>query len=225
MSTLSPALRTLAALRGAAHLVGRPTGVAHVYVGPLTPSGRFVPSKAATVCRAATRRLQVLEAGASALGRGRRVCRRCQVLLPPALGVEVPQLVTRDDWVAAYSNLTISDLVLAAAWCRTVEETHQVGYVTSVVHGQQPIRQPAEGSPARALYDLHARILYRRRQLLIAARTPEEVAEMRARQAEQIETHAQILAGRRAQQAIDRAHERRRRGEYLTPRERQLVAS
>lgn len=225
MSTLSPALRTLAALRAGAHLVGRPTGVAHIYQGALTPSGRYVPSKAATVCRAATRRLTVLE-GAAALGPGRRVCRRCQVLLPPSLGVETgKQLTTRDEWSAAYAHLTVGDLVLAAAWCRTVEETHQVGYVTTLVHGPQPFRQPAVGAEGRALFDLHSRVLFRRRQLVAAARTPEEIEEARRRAEDQAEDDARIQAARRRQVAIDQAVDRRNRGGYLTPHERQLVAS
>lgn len=224
MSDLSPALRTIAALRAGGHLVGRPSGVAHIYSGPLTPSGRFVPSKAATVCRAATRRLTVLE-GAAALGPGRRVCRRCQVLLPPALGVETgKQLATRDEWAAAYAHLTISDLVLAAAWCRTVEETHQVGYVTTLVHGPQPFRQPAVGAEGRDLFDLHARVLFRRRQLVAAARTPEEIQAARWAAEDRAEEDARILASRRQQVAIAKAVDRRTRGQYLTPHERQLIA-
>jgi hypothetical protein len=41
-------------------LAARPAGVAHVYTGPLTPSGRFIPRTGQTVCRARTRRLHVV---------------------------------------------------------------------------------------------------------------------------------------------------------------------
>ncbi|MCM0622598.1 hypothetical protein [Nocardioides bruguierae] len=63
--------------------VSRPTGVAHVYVGPLTPGGH-VPRARRAYCRAHTRRLTVIQTGRLASTgpvSGHRVCARCVTCL------------------------------------------------------------------------------------------------------------------------------------------------
>ena len=216
MSTLSPALRVLAAVRSGAHLAGRPRGVVHLYSGPLTRSGRFVPAAGLTVCRAATRRLTVVEpplpSKAPDLG-GRRFCRRCTAALPPSLGVAVQQPVSRDDWAAAYGHLTVDDLVLAARWTQSTGECHQVGLVASIVLGPQGKRPVDDAIKAR------------RPKLVAAERTEQERAENHARRDAADAEHARIIRADREDRRRSRIHERRRHGGYLTPWERQLIAS
>lgn len=211
----TPALRVLAALRAGAHPVVRPrSAVVHLHRGPMTPSGRLIPRAGRTVCRARTGRLHVLEVtpgGAVELG-GRRFCRRCTTALPPALGSDVKQLITRDDWATAYGHLVVDDLALAASWSRTVAETYTVATVASIVLGGMPHTQAVDRV-----------VLARRRVLAAAERTPEEIAAVQRDRETQQHNDALIAAGRRRDAAINRAVERRSRGGYLMPHERDLL--
>lgn len=226
---IAPSLRLVGAVAAGAVLVGRPrSGVLHVYTGPLTPSGRFVAAVGRTVCRAHTRRLTVLELATPQLDlRGRRVCRRCMPLLPAALGrADSADLgPARDEWLDAYGHLTVDDVRQAALWCRTVDETHQVGRVATMLHGEKPRGLPARLTPAQAaVRDLHDTVERRRKQLVAAERTDEERAAVaRGREVDDIERR-RVDKGRRDEATRDRIREKARAGKYIAPWERQLVS-
>lgn len=227
---IAPALRLVAAVANGARLVGRPhSPVLHLYRGPLTPSGSSVPQAGRTVCRARTRRLSVLEPSPSpGLDlHGRRVCRRCMPLLPAALGrsAEVDGFVRMDDWKRTYADLTPGMFEQAGRWARTVEESHQIGMVASLVHGEKPRAPRVRLNPAQVqLADMHAAIEARRRDLVAAERSPEERATNE--RVRQLEAHdrQRTREARTQEAARTRAQDRARRGRYLAPWERQLVS-
>lgn len=227
MTVVAPAVRLVAALRSGVRLVARPGGVAHLYAGALTPSGRWVVRAGRTVCGARTRRLQVLAGGCADLdpGRGPRMCRRCMPVLPPSMG-RPGGLVSRDDWLAAYAHLTVEDLKTAARWACTVDQSHQVGFLAQLLFDppKRHTRRPLEGHDADVV-ELHRLIETRRRVLVATERTPEERAHLEQQRAD--ETHNRALAdrARRQEAAVDRALERSARGGYLLPHERQLLSS
>lgn len=210
MAVVALAVRVVAAVADGAHLAHRPTGVVHIVSGPLTPSGRFAAAGARTAChpRTRTRRLSVIERlGGTFDLHGRRFCRRCTA----ALCQDTPRLVSRDDWQASFGHLTAHDLLQAAAWTRTVAECHQVGYLASVVLGPGNTRQADQ-------------LLARRRNVLARAeRTPEEVEAAAARREAQQLEDARVLAARTATARLNRALDRRTRGAYLMPHERELL--
>lgn len=225
-ATIAPAARVMAALRAGAHLAHRPRGVVHVYTGPLSPSGRFAAAAGRTVCGTRTRRLSKLECAEGRLDLGRRrFCRRCTRGLPPVLGQVNYMPVSRDQWAAAFAALTVDDLTLIARWARTVEETHQAGYLASVLLGPASMREPTASGPDRDRWLLEQTILRRRRQLVAAARTPEEREQaVRDQEAEALD-RARVNAARREADRLDVLVDRRRRGSYLTPWERDFLAS
>lgn len=219
---IAPGLRIVAALRSGALLVHRPRGVVHVATGPVTASGRFLSSHGRIVCRARTRRLHVLDrpGGTVELG-GRRFCRRCTATLAPSLGVAERQPVSREDWVAAYSHLTVADLAQAARWTQDVEETHQVGRILLMVHGPAPIRRPAEGTAAAERWALEQEIHARRTHLTLRSLTPEQHAEIEAAKQDAAIDRRRIESQRRRDHARDRALDRANRGQYRTTWERE----
>lgn len=222
----------LAAARLHAVLVHRPgSGVFHVYAGPLTPSGRFVPRTGRTACSARTRRLSVLERVGSVLDLGgRHLCGRCEARLCAAAG-RASQPVSRDDFLRTYGGLngvTLGDLVVALAMCRSVEENRRVAFVASVVHGfmdPSSTRRPVEPGIRQARYDFEVELLRRRRALVAAERTPEEIEAAALRREVDAQRDAQILAARAKGAAIDRAIDRRNNSQYLMPHERELLDS
>lgn len=226
---IAPALRLVAAVASGAVLVGRPrSGVLHVYAGPLTPSDRFVPRSGRTVCRVRTRRLMVIEAASERLDlRGRRVCRRCTPLLPASLGrVDAAELgAAREQWLAAYGHLSPADVRQAAACCRTVAETHQVGRVATMLHGEKPRGLTTQLAPARAaVREMHDALETRRRHLAAAERTQDERDQVARLRAMDEHERQRVETRRRNETARDRALDRLRRGQYLAPWERQLVS-
>lgn len=225
MNAAAP-LRVLAAVRAGAHLVARPVGVVHLAeAGPLTSSGLFLPRSSGPYCGARTRRLRVFGAGVSGLqAAGRRFCRRCTAALPLSLGADVKQLRTRDDDLTAYGHLTVADFTVAATWCRTVEETHQVGRIALVVHGPTPVRRPTD--PAGTAYDLWAfeqALLSRRRTLAVRALTPDELAAREAERDQQALVDDLARRGRARSRRLDRLHDMANQGRYLTRSEREEI--
>lgn len=205
MTTVAPAVRLLSAVRAGEYLAARPHGRVHVYVGPLTPSGRFIPSKRPTVCRARTRRLTVVERLTESFDlRGRRVCARCLTKLEQRVGL----LVSRDDWAAAFGHLTVEDLMLAAKWTRTVDECHQVGFLSSVVLG------PGATKPVDSVLNK------RRRELANRELTPDEREARKQERKEQAEEDARIAVARRKNGQMARRLDRENRGQYIAPWER-----
>ena len=218
MSTSSLALE-VAAVHG--RLVGRPhSPVLHVYVGPTTPSGQFVPRSCRTVCRTRTRRLKVLPRTGSRLDlAGRRVCGRCSAcLLSP--GRQAGQPISRDQWLAAYRHVTLADLATATALATTSDETHRVGFIAGLVHGPSPVRRPRDLTKLQARFDLEQEILRRRRHLRTAERTPEEIAADAMRREAEDHNNALIAKARRKEDRHARALDRMNRGQYLAPWER-----
>ncbi|KAB2806950.1 hypothetical protein F9L07_28370 [Pimelobacter simplex] len=232
MSVPIPGLRVLAAVATGAVLVGRPRGVVHVHRGDLTRSGHAVPATARPVCGVRSRRLRVfLDAtqvgrlvgftGAAGddltiLTRGgaRRLCRTCTALLPARLGGGSGALVSREDWLTAYAGLTTSDLLVAASWARTVDETHQVQHVTQMLFGSR--HQAPE---------LHKAIEARRQALVAATRTADEIAAARAYRAAEDHNRRLLLTARRTEALVERAQRKRRAGRYLMPNEREALAT
>lgn len=116
-------VETALALAGpSARLVARPTGVAHVYTGPLTPSGRFVPRRSRTVCRTRTAQLHTLpqperwssltcEAAAFP-----RLCARCTACLDRVRARSRQATTTpctRHAALAAWAGTTKADIAFA----------------------------------------------------------------------------------------------------------------
>lgn len=117
-----------------AHLVHRPGGRLHVYTGPLTPSGRFVPRSARTVCRTRTRRLEVLgDVGIASLDLGaaerRVVCGRCSVRLCYQQS-RAGQPRTRAEWCRTYADLTKGDVAVALELAVTPEEVDAAAHLS-----------------------------------------------------------------------------------------------
>ncbi len=150
---------------------------------------------------------------------GQRVCDRCVTRLASLSG-RVTRPVNRDQHLAHYRGLTPSDLAIAVRMCRTVDETHRVGFVLALLHGPTPVRRPVEPSVRQAVFDLNAGIVAARRRLTAAARTPEEI-EL-ARQAREVQAHNDALVekGRRKARRLDRLTEYQHQGRYLTSSER-----
>ncbi|MBS45335.1 MAG: hypothetical protein CMH83_19625 [Nocardioides sp.] len=149
-------------------------------------------------------------------------------LLPAALGVddrhELP--VGRDAWAAAYSHLTPADLTIAARWCETVDQTHEVGRVIQIVLGPKPAGSPARLAGDRlAVHTAHQAVEDRRRRLAIVERTDAERAELRRIQdLDQVDRERLAATARRDAQ-VDRARYRAARGQYMPPWERDLLAT
>jgi hypothetical protein len=228
MSAIAPGIRVLAAVRAGAVVVGRPRGVVHIYSGPLTRSGASAPTGAAPFCGTRSRRLRVLGKAddlSSFPGTGRRFCRSCTRRLPAALGVDGRRVLgdQREDWMAAFADLTVSDLHTAAGWCRTVSETHQVGRLLQMLHGPKPVR-PRDVA-GRALQAAHELVEKRRRILTTAERPAEEREGIVARRAAETAAHVRQQREHRRGYAAARAAERAALGKYLAPHERELLAT
>jgi hypothetical protein len=220
------ALTLVSAVRLGAKLVTRRRGVAHVYQGPLTRSGRFVPTGREVVCGARTARLSVLLDGLDGLGTdGLRLCRRCAPLLkafPPDSPYAGRVLVTFDDKAAAFAHLTALDFARAALWCRTVEETHQVGMLMGLVLGPAPLRKP-EGGAALTRWIADRALIKKRDQLRNREMSAEERAEQAARREAENDERIRLREARARQARLDRAQARASRGQYLMPHERELL--
>lgn len=203
-----------------AHRPGSP--VVHVYLGPVTPSGRFAGAGGRTVCHQHTRRLTVLDRDLTLLDHGRTVCARCRTRLA-SLAAGLGRLVSRDDHLAAFRGSTLRDLVLALALCRSVDETHRVSFIGQLLFGPPPVRRPVEVSPQQAWHDLSVAIVATRHALAKAGRTPEELEAIR-QQREADEFNAKVLeAGRRQTARIDKLTRRATAGQYLTGKERDEI--
>jgi uncharacterized protein (DUF433 family) len=191
-------------------LAARPAGVTHVYVGPLTPSGRFIPRNRRAVCRAHTRRLGVTDPPRSSLhpdGAGVRLCARCSACLTrrrmPRGDVvgQVEQLLTRDDYRVRYGHLTETDLYLAAHTAETADELDVVGHLSLLLLGHRGcdvmVRRP-DGSLGSSL---HAVISHRRKQLIPQVRPDlmqlrRELLDNRRADVRAAREHARITGGR-----------------------------
>lgn len=155
-------------------LVGRPrSGVAHVYTGRLSRTGRHVPPAGRPVCGARTRRLSLVTlppgwSTLSAVPLSRRLCARCSVCLSlrraslsaatgsPAGGPSTTPLPTRDQYAAQLGHLTRVDLWLALAFATTPAEVDVAAHASLLLFGHQacakPVRLPS-GRWARSLHD------------------------------------------------------------------------
>lgn len=120
-------------------LVGRPAGVAHVYVGPLTPSERFVPRGARAVCRAHTRRLAVLPERQTSLvcdPNAPRMCARCVARLSSSDDRRAASpCIHYTDYRTTYAALTWRDLWAQAVMAETLTELEHVAHLSLVVLG------------------------------------------------------------------------------------------
>lgn len=224
------AARTLPAKRReVVALVARPTGVVHVAVSALTPSGRWMSSAGRTVCHQRTGRLTVIgRAGGLPAITGRRLCVRCTRAL--ARRTEVPGLdgrpMTRDQEADAFELLTPSQLAAMTTTCTTVEETHQLGRLALVLFGPVTGKRAALRTPReQQVVDLHDTVHATRRRLTTAAMTDDEREAIARNREVETADHARIQAGRRQVAARDRAIDRQARGDYLMPHERQLLNS
>lgn len=218
MTTIAPALRLLTAVRNNAVLVARPRGVVHVHDGQLTRTRTAVPAAARPFCGTRTRRLRVVATTtaevAAAVAGGRRFCRSCTTRLPARLGGDAVELGTRDGWMEVFADLTQEDLFLAAAWCLTVDETHQVQRTVQMLFGSR--HQAPE---------LHRAVEQRRADIVARSRTPEEIAAAAAAREAELANRRQGEKTRRREIAIARATDHALRGSYLLPHERQVLDS
>lgn len=131
-----------------AAIVARPSGVQHVYVGPLTQSGRFVPSTGRPLCRTHTRRLNVLERSgmkrsmtAPSEAADRTVCVRCSARLPTSLPGGRAELTTRDEFLRAHAHTSKADLAFALYMAETPAEVDAVGHLTLLRFGNDGCRR------------------------------------------------------------------------------------
>ena len=160
----------LAAAGPGALLVARPAGVAHVYAGPLTPSGRFAAASGRTVCRARTRRLSVLPEHPSSLAPrepgSKRLCVRCSARLSSCKGVndrraEVP-CTHRTEYRRRYGSLAPRDFYAQALMAETLDELEQLAHLSLVVLGHarcdQPMPVTHEGYASGSLTQLLGRL-------------------------------------------------------------------
>lgn len=118
-------------------LVRRPHGVTHIYVGPLTPSGRMVPEATGrAVCRQRTRRLYVVDAPKETDfdPRAPRACRRCVAVVCKGKAATATP-TTRGDWLATYGDLTPFDLAVDAWMAETPDEIDRVQYLALLIVG------------------------------------------------------------------------------------------
>ncbi len=226
MPTVAPGLRVVAALAaGARPAARRRSSVVHLYVGPISRTGRYATVAGRVLCGVRCLRLPLLQPVATGLELGgRRFCRRCTSLLPASLGRDVHRLVTRDDSIAAYGHLTVADFAQAAAWTRTVEETYQVGHIASAVLGP-PKRFGHRDELEQAVYDLDRVLIARRDRLRLAERTPDEVQAARTRKEMQDEESERARQSRIKAYQDAKHQDRLARGQYTTPWERQRAAS
>lgn len=117
-------------------LASRPRGVMHVYTGPLTPSGRYVPRGGRTACRAHTRRLHVIAAPTSPVAmtvpgdEPNRVCAHCSARLLTAHSGRVEHPIHRDQWRALYADTSKADLAFALAAAETPAEVDAVAHLS-----------------------------------------------------------------------------------------------
>lgn len=172
----------------------RPRGYDHVYVGPLTPSGRFVPHGHRTVCGTRTRRLSV-DGPVPVNVVARRMCRRCTcLLLGKSRRVQLP--TRREECVAEFAGLTAWDLAVDAFMAETEPEVERLEWLALVMVGfpacqRDPITAPTgKVSPPLDIHISRARIRVgaqrdteggRRLQILIA-----ENQEIRKRERKEV---------------------------------------
>lgn len=205
--------------------------VFHVYTGPRSRRTGRIPRGARPVGNCRVGRLVELERDGSSLDlAGRRLCGRCSARLA-SRGRRAEQLTSRDDFLRVYggrAGVTLGDLVTALVMCASSDENRRVAYVASVVHGFcEPTANPRPTQPGRgqARYDFEVELRRRRKDLVAAERTPEEIeAAAIAREVDQAR-QAQINTARRKADARDRALDRRLRGGFLLPHEKALVES
>lgn len=160
-------------------LASRPTGVAHVYTGPLTPSGRFIPRAGRPVCRARTRRLGVVTipsrwSSLSHPGVLPRLCARCSACLArrrhtlSRCGVAVSQarqaepLTARGAYRTTYTDLTPFDLLLAVQAADTTTELDVAAHLTLVLFGHLGCTRPVTRPDGRQVTSLHRAVADRR---------------------------------------------------------------
>jgi len=155
---------------------------------------------------------------------GRRFCRRCTSLLPTSLGRDVHRLVTPDESKAAYGHLPPAAFKTAVAWCRTVDETHQVGRIILDIYGPPPMSRRC--SPERQeIYKLHRALVKRRDTLRVRELSDEDRAEQVARREDETAEHARLVAAKKREDRATRAHDRHRRGEYVPLWDRPLIGA
>ncbi|WP_372733577.1 hypothetical protein [Nocardioides sp.] len=134
------------------------------------------------------------------------------------------RVLSRDEELELFGFLTLPNLVALARSCATVEETHQVGRLASMLYGPPSMKPPARRTPLEVeRVELKDLILATRRSLTAQERTVEErQATALARETESHNTGLRRQQHRRAA-AVEGALERRRRGDYLTPYEKELL--
>lgn len=167
--------RALALAGPDAVLASRPRGVPHVYVGPLTPSGRQVPRAGRTVCRARTRRLTVIpsERRSSLDPCGpSRVCARCSACL--SRDGQAEPLTSRAAYLEEYSGATKADVAFALELAATVAEVDAAAHLSLVLFGVAGCNDGFT-EHGRDWVSLH-QLVFRHRGRVGAFNTPEAIA-------------------------------------------------
>lgn len=119
-----------------AHMVSRPRGVLHAYVGPLTPSGRRVPRAGRAVCKSRTRTLTVVPL--ATVG-ARPVCGACVVRLANLPGGTGH--LDRSQVRALYADVTPFDLAVDAWRAQSVADVERLELVALAVVGLPALRR------------------------------------------------------------------------------------
>lgn len=152
-------------------LVTRPAGVPHVYVGPLTPSGRSAPRGRRTVCRAhITGRLSVVPRDAQPGS----VCRRCSACLCLPRRQAEP---TRLQLATRCAHLTVDDITAALVDATSPAELAHVAHLALVSVGLvaclDTLIAPYDGGPYSTPHPISAHIGYHRRRVAGFPERPE----------------------------------------------------
>ena len=180
-------------------LVRRPRGVTHIYVGPLTPSGRMVPEASGrAVCRQRTRRLYVVDTSSLIP----RACRRCvAVVCKGTLTTATP--TTRGQWLAAYGDLTPFDLAVDAWLAETPEEVDRVRFLALLIVGWPAVdRSPVVAPSGRTTRPLL-------RHIETARIRVGQLTDRTLRYREQVDAEAEAAAAKEARViAAIRAHKK-----------------
>lgn len=154
----------LASRRSDCVLAARPTGVLHAYVGPLTPSGRFIPRAARPACGARTRALGVVPLSEV---RRRRVCARCTARLAcgPHTAGEAGNH-SRAELAAAYDGVTAFDLAVDAYRAETAADVDRVEWLALLLVGLHDAKtQPVVSPDGKTTGPLDQHIAKARRRL------------------------------------------------------------
>ncbi|MEO6604320.1 MAG: hypothetical protein ABIN55_01780 [Aeromicrobium sp.] len=154
-------------------LVGRPRGVTHVYLGPLTRTGT-VPTRHRPICNAHTRRLY--DRSSFPVRGELLMCARCSARLVcsliPRRAEHLPTLITSlADDRRRHRSLSVVDLYLSIRFAETEDELAECAVAMELGFTKEELRAGHQSPTGRTFSDLPA-VLAQARSRLRPSRTP-----------------------------------------------------